>query len=421
MAPATAPTAKSVPPATMPSKRLLARQPIFDRERKCVAYELLARANATNAYTDVDPNLATTATVDLAMNLAGLRELTDGRRAFVNFTRDLLLQDFYEVLPPDLSVVEVLETVTPDADVVEACRRLKRRGYTIALDDFVNDPAWAPLVDLADIIKIDFMATAPAKRAAIAKWGIAKRKQMLAERVETAAEFAEADRLGYTYFQGYFFCKPELVERKQIPVNKQAYLRFLYEVSQPTIDFKRLEDVIKQEVGLSVRLLNYLNSASMGLRQRVSSIKHALTLLGQGPLRRWGSAFAVTAVAEDKPKELARLCLVRARCAELLAPDVGMAARSFDAFLTGLLSALDAMLDQPMIEALKPLPLAPDVRAALLGDGGDKFAALRGLVQSFEQADWVGVESHAASLRLSAERTGQAYTQAVTWADAFVR
>lgn len=406
--------------ATVAATSLVARQPIFDRDRRCVAYELLARNDRVNAYSATNGNVATQQTCDVAMHLVGLQEMTDGRKAFINFTRDLLIDNFAEVLPPGAVVIEVLETVTPDAEVVAACQRLKQQGFAIALDDFTDRPEYAPLVDLADIIKIDLLGTTPQQRA-VAEYRLKrKQKQLLAEKVETHEAYEEAKERGYQFFQGYFFCKPQMFARKAVTVDQQVYLRLVAQVSEPQIDFERLESLFRQDPGLSMRLLNYLNSAAMGVRERITSIRHALALLGEAPLRRWALAFAIMSAASDKPRELVRTCLVRARCAEVIATEARVGVSGFEAFLTGLFSALDVMLDQPMEEAVRPLPVSPEVKAALIEEAG-ALGALRRMIRNIETASWEALNGDAERLSLSLDEIGTAYAQALKWADSFVR
>ncbi len=401
-------------PTTTP--RFLARQPIFDRTRKVFGYELLARTGATNSYQHADPDAATRQAVDFALHLIGLDELTDRKLAFVNLTRGLLLEDFARVLPARGTVLEILETVEPTEEILTACRRLRRQGYRLALDDFAASPEYEPLVQLADFVKIDFMATSPVRRRLLAQRFANTRAQLIAEKVETRRDFDEAARLGYAYFQGYFFCKPQLLERSELPVEQQAYLRFLREVARPVLDYDRLDRVVRGEVGLSVRLLSYLNSAGMGLHQRVTSIRHALALLGERPLRRWASAFAVRALSGGRPLELARASLVRARSAELLVEGTPLADRAFDAFLVGLLASLDVMLGVTMAQALQPLPIADDLKAALDGSDGPLRGVLD-VVLAYERGDWAAVESACERHGLSAPRLAKVYVESIRFAD----
>jgi EAL and modified HD-GYP domain-containing signal transduction protein len=239
---------------------------------------------------------------------------------------------------------------------------------------------------------------------------------LLAEKVETPADFQQAMRLGYSYFQDYFFCKPEIVSGKEMPAAKRNYLRFLQEVNQPQLNFDRLEDLIKHEVSLSARLLRYLNSAAMGLRHKLTSIKQAMAMLGEGPLRKWASLVAISALGEDKVPELLVTCLARARFCELLAAPSGMAGRELDMFLMGLFSAMDAVMDQPLDTMISQIPVPEDVSAALLG-ANTLLGQVCRLVLSFERGNLALTEMTARRLNIPVDQVSSLYCQAVAWAD----
>ena len=246
--------------------RYVARQPIFDREEKVFGYELLFRDGLENAFHG-DTDEASRATLDRSL-LMGLDVLCDGRRAFVNCTRDTLIKGLVTLLPSTTTVVEVLETVPPDPDVVAACQSLKEAGYMIALDDYVaNDPREA-LAEMADIIKVEMQLTTEEQRAAMIKQFGPWRCRMLAEKIETRAEFVRARDQGFVYFQGYFFRRPEMMNTHDMPANRMNYLRMLQEVSRPDLDVRELEKLIKAEASVCYRLLRYLNSAMFRVPER---------------------------------------------------------------------------------------------------------------------------------------------------------
>jgi EAL and modified HD-GYP domain-containing signal transduction protein len=284
------------------------------------------------------------------------------------------------------------------------------------LDDFVYKPQYQPLVNLADIIKIDFRALDAAQRAQYAKRFGGRRQTLLAEKVETHADFEQGLKLGYSYFQGYFFCKPEIIAGKELPAVKANYLRFLQEVNRREVNYDQLEDVIKHELSLSTKLLRYLNSAAMGMRNRLHSIKQALVLLGEKPLRKWASLVATSALGEDKPPELLVTSLTRARFGESLAPVVGYGGRELDLFLMGLFSAMDAMLDQPLDQLIARLPVAEDVSAALLG-ADTELGRICKLMLALERGETDQLAADLQGLRLSLQDIAERYRQAVVWAD----
>ena len=345
--------------------KYLARQPILDRDREVFAYELLFRDGIQNSCQIQNLEYASTSTLDTSF-LIGLEKITEGRRMFVNCPRDFLVQGYISLFPRDTVVAEILETVPPDEEVIEACQRLKQDGFLIALDDFVDDPKWAPIVALADFIKVDFRLTDRMEQRSLAARYARKGIRMLAEKVETPEEFSAGLQMGYSLFQGYFFCRPEIMQHHDLPAFKLAYLELLQAATAPEFNFEVLASKIKQEASLTFRLLRYLNSAAFGLRLEIRSIPHALSLLGERELRKWIAVVSVGVMADGKPGELMVVPLVRGRFCELLAPFAGMGDQTNDLFLLGLLSVMDAILDQPLETILAEMPVRQEIKQALL-------------------------------------------------------
>jgi len=367
--------------------RFVARQPIFDESLKVWAYELLFRSSPENFFVETDGDEATSRVIANSFLLFGIDAIAEDGRAFINFTRNLLIKDYAIALPRERVVVEVLETVEPDEEVVAACRKLKKHGFVLALDDFVADSALEPLVDLADIVKVDFMLTDAASQRSLASQLLPRGVRLLAEKIETHEQLHLAKDMGYTLFQGFFFSKPVIISRKDIPGNKLHYLRILKELGKPQVDLKNLARTISQDVSISYKLLRYVNSTAMGLRQQVTSIERAVYLLGEQGSRRWISLAVLTGLGEDRTPELVKTSLIRAKFAELLGAACGREDRRSDYFLMGLFSLVDALLGRPMAEILEELPLAEDVRAGLLGEE-NRMRAVLDLIAAYEQGDW---------------------------------
>jgi len=396
-------------------ERFVARQPIFAERQNVVGYELLFRASLDNFFGLHDADLASRAVAD-HLFLMGVEVLVGKHRAFINFTRDLLVNDFGLLLPKQTVVVEVLESVVPDDQVIAACRRLKRAGYQIAFDDLVKVDGVEPLLELADIFKVDFGQTSPAQRQ---EWVDRYRPygiRMLAEKVETRADFEAARGWGYHLFQGFFFCRPEMLARRDIPAFKLNYLRVLQLVNEPELRIEQMEQALKMEASLSYRLLRYLNSPIFGFRMQINSIRHALMLLGERQIYKWVSMVALVALADDKPSELVVACLVRGRFCELLASPAGIRRRSTDLFLLGLLSLLDVILGRPMDEILAELPVSDDVKAALLRQGGC-LQALYDAVLAYESGDWERFSELALQMKLNENVVPALHLRAVEWAN----
>ena len=391
--------------------RYVARQPIFDREEKVFGYELLFRDSLENCFVS-DADEASRATLDRSL-LMGLDVLCDGRRAFVNCTRDTLIKGLVGLLPSTTTVVEILETVPPDSDVMAACHSLKEQGYIIALDDYVAQDQREPLSEMADIIKVDWLLTTHEEREQLIKQFGQWCYRMLAEKVETQDQFAQAQDEGFVYFQGYFFRRPEMMGTHDMPANRLNYIRMLQEVSRPELDVPGLEKLVKEEASVCYRLLRYLNSAVFGFKKEIHSVRHALSILGERDLRRWVRLIAAVGAGQDKTSDLVLSALVRGRFCELLAPKVSHG--ESDLFLMGLLSLIDAMLEAPMQAVLEKIPLDAATNAVLLGQPSVLRPVFQ-LMLAHESGEWEAAAAESAGLRLDADDVAACYWQAQQWA-----
>jgi c-di-GMP-related signal transduction protein len=375
-------------------------------------YELLFRDGVESYFCPVDPEAASRSTLESTM-LMGLNVLCNGRRAFVNCTRDMLLKDYITLLPSSQTVVEVLESVPPDDLVMAACQCLKESGYMIALDDFTVDDPREPLTDIADILKVDVRRTSPEERVAMVKRYGPWRCRLLAEKVETREEFVAAQKAGFLYFQGYFFRKPEIMKAHDLAGNRLNYVRMLQAVSKPELDPREIEKAIKCEASLCYRLLRYMNSAVFGFATEIHSVRHALSLMGEREVRRWVRLVVTLAAGQHKSSELVLSALVRARFCELLSPRIQHG--ESDLFLLGLLSLMDAILEIPMVEVLEKVPIDQETKAILLG-GASPLRPLYQLMLAQESGDWERIVSLARPLKLTASDVAGIYWQAMQWA-----
>ncbi|MDZ4862493.1 MAG: HDOD domain-containing protein [Gemmatimonadota bacterium] len=394
----------------------VARQPILDRRQEVYGYELLFRSGTENACDPANLDQASFQMLHTSLLGFGLDVLLGDRLGFINASREVLLQEFYLVLPRDRTIIELIESVEPTPAIIAACLDLKRAGYRLALDDFVRRPEMAPLAELADTIKVDFQATAEAERRAIVREFAPRKVQLVAEKIETREQFAAAAAEGFTHFQGYFFCEPQLLQASDVPAFKRNCVRFMAELNRPDLDFDALEAVIKQEVALAVKLLRYLSSAGFGWRHEVRSISHALRVLGERATRKWCSLMALTVLGEDKPAELVVTSLVRAQFAEQVGMEARMGARGADLFLVGMLSTLDTLLGQPMDEALDRMPLPQEVRDTLLGRT-TSMSPVWQLVLAYERAQWDRLRELGVAADVSVGRLPGLYRNAVQWVD----
>ena len=391
--------------------RFVARQPILTREQKVFGYELLFRDGVENVFRSSDPEAAARSTLDSTL-LMGFDVLCDGHKAFINCTRDLLLKDGITLLPAEQTVVEILEQVEPDDLVVAACLRLKSGGYTIALDDFVaNDPR-EPLAPLVDILKVDFERTNRTEQIALVKQYAPSGRRMLAEKVETQDQFAAAQEMGYVYFQGYFFRRPEVLRAREIPTNQMNYLRLLAAVSKDEMDLREVEQIIKTEASILYRLLRYLNSPIFGMRNEIHSIRHGLAILGEREIRRWIRLVTLVSAGEQKSSDLVLSALVRARFCELVASKIPRT--QSDLFLVGMVSMMDAILEIPMEEILDKIALDKDTKSVLSGTGG-RLQPVYQLMLAQEAGKWQAAKESAERLHITESETGEMWWQAMQW------
>ncbi|MBZ5594049.1 MAG: HDOD domain-containing protein [Acidobacteriia bacterium] len=401
----------------------VARQPIFDRQQRVYGYELLFRPQLDSTAAGTASSMASLQVITNSLLSIGVETLLAGARAFINFPEQLLTDERALSLPPSIAVIEILETVKVGPAVIAACRSLRAKGYVLALDDFPQQADYAELAGLVDIIKVDFRATSAAEQEAIVNHYLPRGVRLLAEKVETQEEFQRARKLGYHYFQGYFFARPVVVSRREIPGFKLNYLRILREIHQPELEFRGLESLIQRDVSLASKLLRYVNSAIFGWISPVQSIRQALALLGEQEIRNWASLAALPTLAVDKPDELMRMALLRARFCELVAPWEGLAHRKADLFLTGLFSLLDAMLDRPLAEILAEMRLTGAIADTLLGTGRpeEPMALIYRLVREYESGDWRAFTATANHLHVPVEIIPELYLNAVVWSDQISR
>ena len=395
-------------------KAFVGRQPIYRNGVEVFAYELLSRNSELNraAFTDGDK-----ATAHLLLNAfieIGLDQVVGSNQAFVNVTRNFVLSEFCWALPKDRIVLEIVGGTLVDEALLNALSRLSKAGYSIALDNFVYSEELRPLVELANIVKIDIRAL---DREAVATQISLLRQfnvKLLAEKVETHDDYEYCRQLGFDYFQGYFFCKPQSVAETKIPFNRLSTLHLLAKLQDPKISIDELEHAVGQDLAISYRILRYLNSPIHALPRKIDSLRHAIALVGTRLICNWASLILLEAI-EDKPRELMITTMVRAHMCQQLG--AAMHQKNVDQFFTvGLLSMIDAIVDRPMAEALEVLPLVDEVKQALLHHKGPMGAALA-CVKAYERCDWEQTSCDG----LDEKKIREAYLSSVAWAQAVTR
>jgi EAL and modified HD-GYP domain-containing signal transduction protein len=366
----------------------LARQPIFNRNRHVVAYEILYRSGAKNTYDiDMDGDKATTSVVIDALINFGIKKLTGGKMAYINFTGRLLYDDLHTLFETDILAIEILETQEVDDAFIEKCKEMKARGYVIALDDFIGGNKFDRIMPYVDVIKVDFLALESFERKEIADKYAPFGIKLLAEKVESQEDFDEAKRYGYHLFQGYFFEKPVMCKTKSINVSTYRYMEILKETTGEVPDFNRLAEIIKKDFSLTYKLLRLINSPAFYTVNEITSVNHALTLLGINEIKKWTTLIMLRDISSDKPDELIRVSLVRAIFAEKLAKKFMLSGRETEAFLLGLFSLIDTILEKPLFDIVEPLPLKEDLKGALMGDH-NRFHTILQFLQYYEMGNW---------------------------------
>ncbi len=394
----------------------IGRQAILDKKKGVYAYEILFRSGLKNAFDpNLDGNVATQSVMVNAMLEFGMKKLVSEKKGFINFTEKNLLDRAPKLLPADTIVVEILETVQPRAEILEAVQELKAAGYKIALDDFVLLPGYEPLIEMADIIKVDFRITEDPEERKKLREILPGHVRLLAEKIETEDEFRQALEFGYVLFQGYFFCKPTVLRQKKLSSNALSQMRLLKEVNRREFDFRAITDAISSDTNLVHKLLTYINSVGMGLTHNVSNLRQATVLLGLEGIRRWVTLVSLQTFSEGKPPELFTISLLRAKFCELIAselkhpnvtPDTG--------FLLGMFSLIDALLNQPMEEVLEEVALSEELTSALLGEKSD-LRKILDIAVAYEQGDWDQVIALCKEENLSPGRLKQNYNAALEW------
>lgn len=381
-------------PMNLPADQLstdeifVGRQAIFDLKMDTYAYELLFRDGDATSANVTDGNRATSQVINNAFLVIGLEQIVQHHYAFINLTREFLLGEIPFPLPPGKVVLEVLEDVAVDSALVASLKDFKSKGYKIALDDFILSEKNSVLVPFADIIKVDLMALTQKELIEQVKALKQYDVKLLAEKVETKQEYELCKQLGFEYFQGYYFCKPDIVAGKQLPPNRLALLEMISTLQNSDCSFEELEVIISKDVAISYKLLRIINSSFYSLAKPVASIQKALVVLGLQALRNWVTVIGLSQI-DDKPKELINSSLVRAKMCELLA--VELVYEKGSAFTVGLFSMLDVLMDQPLQDLLDKLPLADEISEALIGYNGN-LGKLLAMVVAYERNDWEELE-----------------------------
>ncbi|MCX5876576.1 MAG: HDOD domain-containing protein [Deltaproteobacteria bacterium] len=393
----------------------VARQPIFKRNKEVFAYELLFRSGLTNYFDPLqDGEEATSKVITNSFLLIGIATITEGKKAFINFSEEMLLQGYPSLFPKEIAVVEVLETVGATPEVVDACEKLVGAGYVLALDDFLYEDRFLPLIKLAKIIKFDIRQMSLPELERQAKIVSRHNVKLLAEKIETFEEFEATKKLGFDLFQGYFFSRPQIMEGRDIPGSKLHYLQVLKVIQDEDYDFAELAKFVSRDVSLAYKLLKYANSAYFARRQKLDSIEMAVAMLGQLTLRKWLSLMMLSYLADDKPSELLNLAAFRGSFCELIADQLLGRRKEAGMFHTvGMFSLLPAMLDKAMADILPELALPEAIQEALLSEVATPLSRTLRLVMAYERGDWEKTAVLAKKIKINLDSLPLLYEQAI--------
>ena len=392
----------------------VARQPILNSEKEVFAYELLFRDGKNNCYPDAQdtPEIAARKAKD-SLKL-GLDDISCQKTSFINFNRETLEKGLPSSLDPNNVVVEIGKESSSNQDLLDTCKNIKNMGFKIALDDPRLEGEGSQLLPLIDIVKVDVTAHPFDSIAQAIPRLIDSNVKLVAEKVESQKDFAICQDLGFDYFQGYFFSKPVTLTQKQLPMSKISLVELIAESSKSTFEIERINQIMERDVGLSYMLLRFINNPMINKRHKITSLRHALTYLGEVEIKKFIALLALANLADDKPMELLHLSLVRAKFCDLLAQEKHVGDNPPTGFMVGLFSLLDALLDQKMQDAVSQIPVLDEVKFALCGGQNDFYLYLA-LVRAFESATWLKVKRISDMLQVDQRRLHAIFNEAILW------
>lgn len=393
----------------------VARQAILDSKGSPLGYELLFRTSIENRFPDIDAELATRRLMAEQFLSQKIEDLVADSLCFVNFPSALLREDMTDTLQKNQLVIEVLETASPDHALLESVKSIKERGLKVALDDHIPNQAWEMFFPYIDFIKLDLRQTSIADcQKLINRCRLYPHIRFIAEKVETQQEFIDAKAIGFDYFQGYYFQQPQVISRRILTTDEMTAFELLSAISHDDIDYDRLVELFSRDLSLSYYLLRYVNNLHTGYRHRsIDNLRNAVVFLGHHQLRRFTALMMTAYVSKNKNVELHRLSMVRAKWSELLAINICPYLQE-DAFICGLFSLLDVLLERPMADILPHLSVTEPVREALLEQKG-QLGFLMALMQDHEQANWGTLQQRLDFINLPKDDNNRFYEEAIVW------
>lgn len=393
----------------------IARQPIVDVNKELFAYELLFRDGEDNCFPDISPDEATSRILTSSHLSLGIEEITRGYTAFINFHKDTLLYRFPTSLDPSNVVIEVVETVDVNAQLVNACKHIRGLGYKIALDDYDLDTKWQPFLPFTSIVKFDLTTVTDEQLRDVLPKLKDERIKLVAEKVETLEEFEKCKAMGFDYFQGYFFAKPEIIKHRQLSSSKMTLLELMTASCTKEFDIDKINRIMERDVSLTYMLLRFINNPTMNKRNKISSLRHALNFMGEVEVKKFIALLALANLGAEQPREIIQMSLVRAKFCELVSIVLKEQENPPTGFLTGLLSLLDTIMQQPMGDLMERIPVSDNVKSALCGSQNLLRDCLM-MVKFFEQGNWKELRVLAQKHNLKQTLLHNLYNEAIKWA-----
>jgi EAL and modified HD-GYP domain-containing signal transduction protein len=394
----------------------VARQPILNIKQETVAFELLFRDGEDNSFPGVCPDKATSTIIVDNQLILGIEEVTGSLPAYINFHADALIQQIPAFLDPKKVVIEILEDVPISDELLSACKSLKEKGYTLALDDHDFDPKWDVFLPFVDIIKVDVLEVSILDISRFLRRLKNFKITLLAEKVETLKEFEKLKLLGFTLFQGYFFARPEMMKKKNISSSKKHILDLLEHASSAEFNFDAISEVFSRDLGLTYKLLRFINSPGYGPSKEIGSLKHALIYIGDLELKKFIALLVLADLNENKPNEIIRVSLVRAKFCEQISALKKDIENPPKAFLTGMLSHIDGVLDQHIDTVMEILPVHGEIKKALM-KRENHLAKYLDLSLALEKGNWMLAKIISDSIGVNEVKCLDAYQDAINWSD----
>lgn len=394
----------------------LARQPIFDTKNQIYGYEILYRDGKSLSFTEKDKNYATGNVLARCFLDFGIEDISDNHFAFINFTSDLIKSGIATIFPKEYLIIEILEDVLIDDEILSSCIRLKEMGYRLAIDDFEYQPAYEKLIPLVDLIKIDFNKTSEIECAAIIKKFKRKGLKFLAEKLETHEDYLKASRMGFDYFQGYFFARPEIKTKTKFIPYHQNRVKLINKLNQPEPDFNEIAEIIEDDFSFAYEILRLVNSAFFGFKSKISSVRHAIAILGINELKQWIYLVFLRDLKDDKPDEIINVCMFRGKFLENLAVRAKEYELSSEMLTLGMFSMVDVLMEKPIEEALSEMNFSDNIKLTLSGkDTISMPAKFYRLCLMYERGEWDAIISLSDQTRLSITDLNEAFLSSIHW------